>query len=466
MKPQNACLPFQEYSTATLRSKSKKVFSHYFSPFPVSVDNMPMASDDYAQYYLHAFGEGSKFLAGGGFLRARPLGTSPLSNDTYVKENLKKEVRRASAMGIDGFSFDVLATDGELWDVLIALLDAAKEVDPTFKIMMMPDMTSMSSSALDKVVTTFNNHPSAYRTDDGKLVMSPFYADAQTPSWWSSKLAGYKNQGINITFVPLFLSLPSSLMSSFKSVSNGFGDWGPRGEDSGASMIDNGAAVHQYGSIYFAPVAPNDVRPKDLNFQESHNSGSFRNLWMSAINGGADWVQLITWNDYSEHTHVSPSLGLKGEMQRTYYDLSAFYTTWFKMGAQPAITNEMLYYFHRRQNMNLQPASKAKQTGTFGEMYNGTVNNDIEVVAFLKSPGTIEVTAGGTVRTMAANAGITVFRTPIATGKPSFRLVRNGTAVISFQSQTNVDSSIEVTDPTYQSGSASASGTCYTFPEP
>ena len=93
-------------------------------------------------------------------------------------------------------------------------------------------------------------------------------------------------------------------------------------------------------------------------------------------------------------------------------------------------------------------------------------NNDIEVIAFLKSAGTIEVTAGGTVRSMAANAGITVFRTPIATGRPSFRLVRNGAAVIDFQSQTNVDSSIEVTDPTYQSGSASAAGTCYTFEEP
>ena len=465
MKPQKSCLPFQEYSTASLRAKPKKVFAHYFYPFPLSIDNQPTASDYYTVNYMNPFGENSAFLAGGGFLRARPLLTAPLSSSAWEALNMQTEVRRAVAMGLDGFAFNVMDTQTDGWTAALNMLDAAKAVDPGFKIILMPDMTALADpNQIDTAVAAFYNHPSSYKLADGRLVLAAFYADAQSPTWWSNKLSQLKSKGYPIAFVPL-LDLTDSNMQSYASISYGFSEWGPRDELYTAGMVNQPGNIHKYVNLYMAPVAPNDVRPKDLLYWESHNSTSFRNLWMSAINGGADWVQLVTWNDYGESTHVSPSLGQKGELQRTYYDLSSFYLTWFKMGAQPTITNDMLYYFHRRHSSTLQPSSKTYQTGTFGIDY-GTPTNDIELVAFLTSPGTLEITIGTKVSTMNAPAGITVFQVPLGIGKPSFRLLRNNAAVISFTSQTEILSRIDTTDLTYQSGSASASGTCYTFPEP
>ena len=87
-------------------------------------------------------------------------------------------------------------------------------------------------------------------------------------------------------------------------------------------------------------------------------------------------------------------------------------------------------------------------------------------MAFLKSPGRVEITTGSKTTGMDMPAGINVFRVPMDVGVQSFKLIRNNSAVISFKSQTEILSSIETSDYTYQSGSASAAGTCYTFPEP
>ena len=57
---------------------------------------------------------------------------------------------------------------------------------------------------------------------------------------------------------------------------------------------------------------------------------------LHAIDGGADWVQLITWNDYGEHTEIAPSTGT----QHAFYDLTAYYTAWFKTGAAPRIVRD------------------------------------------------------------------------------------------------------------------------------
>ncbi len=72
-------------------------------------------------------------------------------------------------------------------------------------------------------------------------------------------------------------------------------------------------------------------------FTEAGNSEALRNLWMSAINGGADMVQIITWNDYSEGTEISPSTGTRFG----FYDLATFYTQWFKLG-KPEIVRDAL----------------------------------------------------------------------------------------------------------------------------
>ena len=56
--------------------------------------------------------------------------------------------------------------------------------------------------------------------------------------------------------------------------------------------------------IRMAPIAIQDFRPKNKWWSESRNSLAYRTFWESAIKGGSDFIQIITWNDFSEHTQI------------------------------------------------------------------------------------------------------------------------------------------------------------------
>src|SRR5262245_21783017 len=101
------CLAFDMPSVDTILNSSKKVFAHYFYPFPLSIDNLPSSRDYYTVNYLSPQGEGGKFLSAGGFLRARPLPVSPKSGPNWQMLNMEQEIRMAIARGINGWTFDI-----------------------------------------------------------------------------------------------------------------------------------------------------------------------------------------------------------------------------------------------------------------------------------------------------------------------------------------------------------------------
>jgi hypothetical protein len=96
-------LPFRLPAQSVLRSSKHKVFAHYFTPYPVSLDDKAAASDYYTKDYLSPTGENGKHAAYGGLLRDRPIARAPLSGDWQL-EDMKTEVRRAAAAqaAIDG----------------------------------------------------------------------------------------------------------------------------------------------------------------------------------------------------------------------------------------------------------------------------------------------------------------------------------------------------------------------------
>src|SRR5882672_2146739 len=138
----DACLPMTMPSADVLFNSQKKVFAHYFSMFPLSIDNKPSSQDYYNVQYLSKTGESGKWAKQGGFLRQRPLGVDVRSDPNWRLLNMESEVRMAIARGITGFTIDVLgvrdATDSA--GHLQLLLRAAHEVDSRFKIVVMPDI--------------------------------------------------------------------------------------------------------------------------------------------------------------------------------------------------------------------------------------------------------------------------------------------------------------------------------------
>ena len=176
--------------------------------------------------------------------------------------------------------------------------------------------------------------------------------------------------------------------------------------------------VHKsYDKISMMPVDPQQFRPQCWGFCLAgswRTSGAFRDVWTSLIQGDADWVQLVTWNDFSESGQIAPftDATLQRNIGTGYYDLNGFYAAWFLTGQQPQISHDVLYYFYRRE-ATTAAAPKQNQTDAIAT---GSAENDIELLAFLTSPGVLKITIGGKSFTQNAAAGIVSFKIPAQAG--------------------------------------------------
>ena len=457
------CWPYDQPSLATLHASPHKVFAHYFAPFPISIDNKPAATDYYTTQFLAPDGEGGKHLAYGGYLRERPLPQTPWPTGVdFDAANLAIEIQRASAIGLDGFTFDLLSVTPTQpnWKRLVEILAAIPNVAPDFRVQLVFDMTAAAfggaggtdQTASDGIITTLaavGSDPSMLRTADGKIVVSAFAADARSAAFWNGVLQSAATAGYDLALIPM--PVGGWNPASFTGVPlYGASSWGGRTVAYATGLQNVPTQVHGENLLWMGPVAPQDSRPKDFNFTEANNSAAFRAQWDATIAGGADWVQLITWNDYSEDSEISPS----SQTQDAFYDLSGYYTAWFKTGAQPPIVRDALYYFHRAHSMDpaVAPPDLTKQTMAFTAANGSTMANNIEVVGFLTAPGTLEIDVGGSIQTLDVPGGIQAFTIPLAEGTPTFKLVRDGSTVVTLTSATAIDNTITYQDPLYHAG--------------
>jgi hypothetical protein len=455
-------------SADALFASTKKVFAHYFLPFPLSLDNVTPVNDYYNTQYLNIHGESNKWLAQGGYLRQRPVGVTPNSSANWQLLNMEAEVRSAIARGITGFTFDVMSTSEAVGsgNPLSLMLSAAQAVDPRFKIVVMPDLTSLGSdsSAVVQIITVAASSPAAYRLSDGRLVVSAFDASLNSAAWWQSVLSQLSAKGISVAFVPTFLGWSTSA-AAFASISYGFSDWGTATAIASSQLQGAPGTSHSsYGKIFMMPVDPQQFRPKDFLYWEAGNSAAFRAAWASAIQGDADWVQVVTWNDYSESGQISPytDATLRTDIGTGYYDLNGYYAAWFLTGQQPQITHDVLYYFYRREPASAPGPEQSQQEAIASGT--GVAENDIELVAFLTAPGVLKITIGANTYTQNASAGVVSFKVPAQPGTPLFTLSRNGSDVFSFTGGVYIYGSgglpSGIQDLTYWSGSAAQSGRC------
>jgi hypothetical protein len=440
--------PFDTLSASELRASARKAFAYYFPPFPLSIENTKPAQDYYTSW-LDPEAKDGQYRSIGGLMRDRPLGRAPRTESTWVQIDFQIEVQRAIAIGLDGFIFEMpdhKSVDAR-WNRLSQMLDAAKAVDPEFRIMLSIDPPTATGATPDNMVNTVlavKDHPSLYRLSDGRIPLVPFYAERLSLAWWQQLHTLAETQGIKIALVPLFLNSATNF-SSWMDLTYGVSSWGTRVASGTNSYLNSATLAHNRNNIWMCPVAPQDMRPNQHNYFESSNSLLFRKSWEAAIAGNADWATMITWNDYSESTHVSPS----AETQYAFPDLAAYYVTWFKTGKKPTITRDVLYYFHRTQFVNAQPDT-TKQTEVIKLRANTDAAIDkIELLAFLKEAGILEVSIGGQTYQQQADAGMTSFSVPLAAGTPTFRLLRNGTPAITLPGIYTITSSITYQDLLY-----------------
>jgi hypothetical protein len=440
-------LPFDLPEQTTLRSTGRLAFAHYFTPFPVSLDNADPATDYYTRNYLSPTGESGKHAAYGGFLRDRPIGRPKLALTDWAATDFDTEIRQAKAAGLDGFTADILSVSGTNYDRLVKLMQAANRVDPSFKIMLMPDMTSLADddqTVVRSKVAALAAMPAAFRLGDGRLVLSPFKAEQFDVAWWTAWLSELKTtNNLSVAFVPCFLNWRTN-MPLFAPISYGFSAWGERTAASAASLTTAASTAHSLGKIWMSPVAVQDERPNQGNYFEASNTETLRATWAAATNGAAEWVQIPTWNDYSEGANIAPSVNHGW----SYLDISAYYMTKWKLGQSLPIVRDGMYLTHRGQ-----PASA---TPTYAEtklmvLRAGTTpaRDTVEVLAFFKAATTVTVRVGAATYTWNAPAGVSAQTWPLGVGTVSATAVRDGATVSTVTSARTVTTTPYVQDLEY-----------------
>lgn len=192
------------------------------------------------------------------------------------------------------------------------------------------------------------------------------------------------------------------------------------------------------------PVSIQDARPNQGIYDEAGNTATLRSTWTHAIEDGADWVQLTTWNDYSEGSQFAPSL----HNGYAYLDLTSYYLTRFKTGGWPKIVRDTLYLTARTQFAAADPTGDqsllmAPRKGT------AAPRDTVEVLSFLAGPGVVRTAVGSAKDTHEAPAGVHSELLPLKAGTTSAAVVRGGKAGAEVRLPYPVDGTVEVQDLQY-----------------
>jgi len=124
--------------------------------------------------------------------------------------------------------------------------------------------------------------------------------------------------------------------------------------------------------------------------------------WRQAIASGADFVEVVTWNDYSESSYIAPLSQEIPDFANNYVQnmdhtawlkMARFYVPYFKTGVAPKIHQNQVYWWYR---IHLKDANRNDPAGKPNMNYN--VQDCVEVFTISGSfNGTVKVDIGGRV---------------------------------------------------------------------
>lgn len=372
-----------------------------------------------------------------------------------IVDDYEKEIREAQSRGIDGFAINCggwSIKEPRYKERVLKIYEAARKLGSGFQLMISADMAgTLTREEIRDMVESFRDHPNQFRRD-GKPVLSTYHGDKALTEWVAQEFAGPRD----IVFLPYYF--PNSRRETptlddarqvlaDNEAAEGFFYFGAAGfpETIANSIRDIGATWKREGKIFMAPVSP-FYRGSGGNYRvyESRGFEGMARQWMAAIDSGADYVEIVTWNDWGECTYVAPF----GPVESTrlwnnhwgprlshtaFLDASRYYIDWFKTGKAPAITEEQLFYFYRPHPSSLEgiveyrPHGKTDLKGKSGKPRQWEKLEDrIYAIAFLTAPARLTVKCGGVEDVVEIPAGVQNVSVPLRPGTPEFVLTRDG----------------------------------------
>lgn len=418
---------FQRSSSTSHR----EIFAHYLGQYPRSYENDAPASDYYTTQYLSASGENGKHAAYGGFSRDRPLERSPLLGD-FALADATWEIVAAQKMGIDGFFVDILMLSGMHMDTYHKLVDAADALNTGFKIIPMLDASggavpAATPTQVAQALDYFIAKPSSYYLDDGRYLVASFLTEAQSPAWWTQRLAAIGAQhAVTTAFLSCFNAV--SNVSRYASISAVTGGWSYGADAAYTAGVSAAASVaRSAGVMWMGTALTQNVRPNQATFDEADNSAALRGSWDKIIRENASIVQVVTWNDFSEGGQIVPSVARSWGPA----EIEAYHAEQWRTGRAPTILRDTLILSHRDQPLTGAVYQSGQSMLMTQRLTGGQspLQNRVEALTYLTAPAIVNITIGGVNHAYQAPAGEHAESFEIAIGRVSGSVVRNGSEV-------------------------------------
>lgn len=385
-------------------------------------------------------------------------------------EFYQREVELARRYGIDGFALNCgewkrPLPDGTIHETIYVrnadrIYQAAKETGPDFHLFFSPDFAGKAIREhtelnLTDMVERYRDHPNQFRYD-GKQFLSGY---SGTVEQYAGPLAKLRDAGREIVLVPqASTGLPYPMTWSFERALSLLPEDGPFDglfrftcDGTISDLIDVNALGRRVtlarNKLYMAGTVPAYNSP---NLRDFAGMRGYIALWEGLIRDGADFVEIVTWNDYNEDSILMPYRWRPGgktqpadkryfNRDEAFLDVTAFYSAWFKTGVRPAITQDKLYFAYRNRSRDLTKIWDEKEkkwddirfTRHPYDQIHDDVRDLVYVTTFLTAPATVEITQGDRVERFELSAGVAYAETPLRPGfTPHVRLLRDSDVLI------------------------------------
>jgi hypothetical protein len=447
-------IPYDE-----LHASPKKIFYHYFPPYPITHSNeAPYASGSYqGDYYTRNFlainGEGGAHAAYGGLLRDRPMPTGvPFTGSDWMIQQQRVELQSCLESGGDGFFVNIMSSgDTNHWARMNTLADVCADEFPDLSVIPMVDanasFSTQSNAVIASALNTFYNRGSGYMLGDGRRLLGTFKAEGKTLAYWQTLVSTLgTTHSKPIAFLGIFNSIGQA--PAYSAVPQyAAGRWGAGADPANvASSVNDAATTRARGEEPLWPVWNQDVRPNPgygQMFFESLNTESLRAHWGKAITTDVPLIQQGTWNDYTEGSQFQPSV-IRGKVA---LDISTYYLIRWKLGYFPTIRQDALYLTHRNQMANA--TITGGQTQLMTKRAGSALREHVEVLSFLKAEAQISLKIASNTYTYTAPAGMYVRSFQAAPGEVSVKAVRFDVEIARINSPVVIKSTTENQDRQY-----------------
>jgi Glycosyl hydrolase family 71 len=370
-------------------------------------------------------------------------------NDASVA-TLANEIRLAQSHGVDGFALNCGSWTEEprYRATSTKLFKAAASLRSDFKLFFSAD--GLPPEVVVAMVAEFYDHPNMLRVD-GKPMLSTFDGDEE---WARAFLTPLAQAGKPLTFVPFYYPQGHRKVFTSHSITRLIADnpdldgffffgAGEPGTRVAKLSLEIGEAWRRAGKFYMAPVTP---YYRGLGYRDNYRvfeSRGFEGMarqWEAAIAVGAQWVEIVTWNDWSEATYVedlgAPATlrvggGTWGQLlsHGAYLAASDYYIRWFKTGER-RIERDDLYWFYRLSPRSI-PGTVTPESRR-PSLPKGVENLEDRVfaTAFLVAPATVQIDTGGKRYTFDLPQGVHHVSAEFALGAQKFSVVRSGRLIL------------------------------------